>query len=93
MTKLMRAKSPITNRKTIAAKKERRFFYSNLGVKNITNNKRFWKTWNPFFSDKGANKSNITLIDRDNIIYGDLKVNEKFNSSFDDAILSLCINE
>ena len=47
----------------------------------------------PFFSDKGASKRNITLIDGNNIIKVDLKVVEKFNSSFEDAILSLCINE
>ena len=29
-------------------------FYSNLDIKSITGNKLFWKTFNPFLSDKYA---------------------------------------
>ena len=33
-------------------KKERKKFYSNLDIKNITDNKLFWKTMKLFLSDK-----------------------------------------
>ena len=40
-----------------------------------------------------SNKSSISLIDGDDIIQDDLKVVEMLNSSFEDAILSVGINE
>ena len=33
-------------------KKERKKYYSNLDIKNITDKKKFWKTMKPFFSEK-----------------------------------------
>ena len=33
-------------------KKERKKFYSQLDIKNTTNNKLFWKITKPFLSDK-----------------------------------------
>ena len=33
-------------------KKERKSFYENLDIKNILDNRLFWKTMKPFFSDK-----------------------------------------
>ena len=33
-------------------RKSKREYYSNLDVKNITDNKTFWKTVKPFLSDK-----------------------------------------
>ena len=33
-------------------KKERRKFYVNLNIKDITDNKKFWKTLKPLVSDK-----------------------------------------
>ena len=44
-------------------KKERKKYYSSLDVKKVTDNKKFWKTMKPFFSDKGAGKTDITLIE------------------------------
>ena len=31
-------------------------------------NKKFWKTIPPYFSDKGYNQINITIIEKDSII-------------------------
>ena len=42
-------------------KKERKSYYTNLDFKNITDNKRFWKTMMPFLTDKGVNSQKITL--------------------------------
>ena len=33
-------------------KKERKKFYNNLNIKDITDNKKFWKTLKPLVSDK-----------------------------------------
>ena len=35
-------------------KRERKQFYSNLNLKNITDNKKFWTTMKPLFGDKGG---------------------------------------
>ena len=43
-------------------KKERKKFYSNLELYQITDNKRFWKTIKPLLSDKCIQSSAITLI-------------------------------
>ena len=49
-------------------KKERKKYYNNLDAKKITDSRKFWKTTKPFFSDKGAGKTEITLIEGDEII-------------------------
>ena len=43
-------------------KKERKIYYANLDVRKITDNKRFWKTKKPLFSDKNLEKNSITLV-------------------------------
>ena len=73
-------------------KKERKKFYNNLDPKCITDNKRFWNTMKPFFSDKGLNRRNITLIDGDDIISKDSDVANTLNTFFDNAVRTLEID-
>ena len=49
-------------------RKSEREYYSNLDVKNITDNKTFWKTVKPFLSGKVTSTKKITLIDNDKIV-------------------------
>ena len=46
-------------------KRERRKFYSNLNLNNITDNKKFWNVTKPLFTNKGGCKDNIVLVDGD----------------------------
>ena len=55
-------------------KRERKIYYSNLNLKNITDNKKFWNTVKPLFSDKGGGKDNIVLVNGNKIISNDLEV-------------------
>ena len=71
--------------------KERKKFYSNLNLKNITDNKKFWKNIKPFFSNKGISKTEITLIEGANIISNDLEVANTLNSFFEHAVTLLGI--
>ena len=48
-------------------KKERKKFYSELDIKNITDNKLFWKAMRPFLSGKCAYASKISLVHNDNV--------------------------
>ena len=57
-------------------KKERKKYYANLDLKNITDNKRFWKTIKTFLTDKGTTSQKITLIESDKILSEDSKVAE-----------------
>ena len=35
---------------------------------DITDNKTFWKTIRPYFSDKGYNQTKITIVEKDSIM-------------------------
>ena len=39
-----------------------------LNIKQVSDNKLFWKSLKPFFSDKGSNSSKITLVEENNVI-------------------------
>ena len=67
-------------------KKERKKYYTNLDSKSIPDSKRFWNTTRPFFSDKGANKNDITLIDGDKIFQEEAEVARIFSDFFSDAV-------
>ena len=55
-------------------KKERKRYYANLDLKKITDSKKNWKTVKPFFSDEGAVKTDITLIEGNEIVQEDSEV-------------------
>ena len=74
-------------------KKERKMYYSNLDLKNYTDNKEFWKTMKPFLTDKGVNSQKISLIENEKILSTDVDVAETLNSYFSEATKSLSINE
>ena len=64
-------------------KKERKTYYTKLDITNITDNRKFWKTMKPFFSDKGVNTCKITLIEDNKIISDDDRVAETLKSFFE----------
>ena len=58
----------------------------------MTDNKKFWKTVKLFFSDKGVGKTDITLIEGDQIFQEDSKVAKILGDFFCHAVKSLNIN-
>ena len=50
-------------------KKERRKYYDKFDLKNITDNKKFWKTIKPFLSNKNPLSSKINLVKDNEISY------------------------
>ena len=74
-------------------KKERKKFYSQLDIKNITDNKLFWKTMNPFLSDKCTYASKIYLVHNVNVISDDQELGDIFNNFFEQAVDNLGIQE
>ena len=74
-------------------RREKRSYYNNLDISLVTDNKKFWKTVKPFFSDKLQSKSKIVLIEDETIISNDVEVAESMNEFFITATDSLGINE
>ena len=69
-------------------KKERRKLYNNLNIKDITDNKNFWKTLKVLLiSDKricGSSKINL-VVDEKNLS-DDRKIAETYNNYFNNAV-------
>ena len=49
-------------------KKDEKQYFAKLNVKDVADNKLFWKNVKPYFSDKGSNSTKITLVEKDIII-------------------------
>ena len=74
-------------------KKEKKKYYSNLNLKCITDNKIFWKTMKPLFSNFNGGSQKITLIENGNIVSNEDNVAKVFNNFFVDSVASLNISE
>ena len=61
-------------------------YYSNIDIKNVNDNKRFWDIIKPCFSDKHIAKKKINLIENDIIINEDVAVAETLNTFFSKTI-------
>ena len=72
-------------------KKERKKYYEMLDLKNVTDNKEFWKTVKPFLSDKVTTFPKISLVEKGEIISDESKVANSFSNFFENAIHSLGI--
>ena len=55
-------------------RKTKKQYFTKLNVKNIAENKLFWKNVKPYFSDKGSNSTKITLVEKDMIITDEKKI-------------------
>ena len=74
-------------------KKERKFF-SNLDLSKTCDNKTFWKTFQPFFSEKRKITKTITLVDEDEVVISDDQlISEELNQYFKNATKALNIRE
>ena len=43
-------------------------YFNDINVKSISDNKKFWKTIKPFFSNKGLNTNNMMLVEDNEIV-------------------------
>ena len=73
-------------------RKEKKIYYNNLDLKIFDDNKRFWRSVKPLFSDKQkVLDGNIVIVKNDNIFSDDKEVAEKLNIFFIDAVENLGI--
>ena len=59
----------------------------------MSDNRLFWKTVKPFFSNNGSHRGNIKLIEGDKLLQDDNEVAEEVNNVFKGAISTLDVNE
>ena len=71
-------------------KKEKKNYYNNLDLKIFEDNRKFWQSVKPLFSDKQDIKNrNIIIIENNTVISNKTDLAEKFNNYFVDAVENL----
>ena len=78
---------------TSLIRKHKKTYYSNLDIRNISDNKKFWSTVKPFFSDKTYVSHQITLINDNSVVYDNKEIAETFNEYFSTAAVNLGIEK
>ena len=64
-------------------------YFANINISSITDNKKFWKTAKPLFSDKISHKETINLAVNDTILSDDQVVADTFNNYFNNIVKNL----
>ena len=70
-------------------RRTKRNYFANLKDSNIIDNKKFWKTVQPLFSNKGTSNNNYTLMEGEEIINEDKKIAQIFNDYYSQTIANL----
>ena len=73
-------------------RKTKKEFYNNLNVKYITENKLFWKTVKPLFTDKTLKDERITLVENNKVISDESKLVDIFGKYFGNIVQNLGID-
>lgn len=74
-------------------RKAKKGYYGQLNPSCVTDNRKFWKTVKPLFSEKKLSNETITIVSN-NVIYEDDKIiSEMFNNFFKEATKDLNIDK
>ena len=69
-------------------------YYQSLEISKISDNKTFWKTISPLFSNKSYSKnSRITLLENGKVLSEESKVADTFNKFFSNVVKELKIEK
>ena len=63
-------------------RKTKKAYFEKLNIKEIGDNKTFWKTVRPYFSDKNNISSKITLLENNIVIVDEKRVAELMSKYF-----------
>ena len=74
-------------------KKQRKLFYNGIDLKNLIDNRKFWKNVNPLFSSNNKTQNKITLVENDKIITDNGELAQTFNDFFKNAVTNLKIDQ
>ena len=73
------------------SRKAKKQYFSNLEPKRITDNKKFWNSVKPLFSDKITVKEIINLTENGDILSSDTEIADTFNDYFSSVVQSVNI--
>ena len=73
------------------SRKTKRDYFANLDSKIMKDNREFWKTLNPLFSEKSYSKESISLINKDGFITKNEDLAKTFNNFFSNIVNKLGI--
>ena len=74
-------------------KKVRKRFFNDLNQSFVTDNKLFWKTTKPFFSNKRNYKLQIKLVEEDEVLEKDHLIAKELKKFFKNAVSTINIKE
>ena len=74
-------------------KKTKKEYFNKLNIKDLSSNKKFWKTIKPYFSNKGLNGNKFLLIENDNLISNEKDLASIFNNFFINITSDLHLKE
>ena len=57
-------------------------YYKNIDIKSLSDNKKFWRTIKPYFSNKGLNKNQIFLSEKGKLLDDPIEVASTLNDHF-----------
>ena len=61
-------------------------YYENIVEKEVTDNKKFWRTIKPYLSDKSVKSEKIHLNENGNVMRRESKTAEVLNNLFSDIV-------
>ena len=70
------------NRCVKLLRETKRNYYQNLDLKNLGDNRKFWKIVKPIFSGRVQTSSSVTLLENDKVVSDDRAVADIFNDYF-----------
>ena len=70
-------------------RKTKRDYFRNLNMRELNDNKKFWKRIKPFFSDKGLAHNSIVLKENGNLITDTQELANLFNTYYINLINTL----
>ena len=71
----------------------RKRFFNSLNPSFVTDNILFWKTIKPFFLNIGNYRSQITLVEKDEVLQDDDQIAKELNKFFKNAVSTSNIKE
>ena len=74
-------------------RKSKKQYFNNSDVKNVTDNKKFWKTIKPKFSNKCKTANTIILVENEKKSQDEKAIANTFNNYFTDVTHSLGLKE
>ena len=74
-------------------KQSKKRHFNNLNVRDVTENKQFWKTIKPFFTEKNKTTNNIILTENNQTVREDKAICQIFNTYFTNVTKGLQLRQ